>query len=74
MFPLRHRPLKFARLPALRLLIASRLLRGLKLIHGLLKAAHDAFECGNLRRGVVQLISGVARVLGTSRCKKLTLL
>ena len=56
---------------ALRLLIASRLLRGLKLLHGLLKAAHDAFECGNLRGGVVQLISGVERVLGHEPLQKI---
>jgi hypothetical protein len=57
---------------ALRLLIASRLLRGLKLLHGLLKAAHDAFECDNLRGSA--LISGVERVLGHEPLQKLTLL
>ena len=56
---------------ALRLLIARRLLRGLKLLHGLLKAAHDAFECDNFRGSVVQLISGVERVLGHEPLQKI---
>ena len=72
---LRSRRTQMARnspgLLALRLLIARRLLRGLKLLHGLLKAAHDAFECDNFRGSVVQLISGVERVLGHEPLQKI---
>jgi hypothetical protein len=46
-----------------RLFVASRLLRGLKLLHGLLQAGHDAFERDDLGGGLVQLLSEVERIL-----------
>src|SRR5215813_6761391 len=46
-----------------RLLVAGRLLRGLKLIHGLLQPGHGAFERDNLGVGRAQLLRGLERVL-----------
>jgi hypothetical protein len=52
-----------ARLLGLRLLVAGRLLRGLKLLHGLLQACYRAFERHNLGGGLVQLMSRLERIL-----------
>src|SRR6516225_4479616 len=46
-----------------RLLVAGRLLRGLKLLHGLLQPGHGAFERDNLGVGRAQLLRGLERVL-----------
>src|SRR5215472_16586056 len=47
----------------LRLLVAGRVLRGLKLLHGLLQPGHGAFERDNLGVGRAQLLRGLERVL-----------
>src|SRR6266436_7549314 len=59
----RHRRAGAARLLGPRLLVAGRLLRGLKLLHSLLQACYRAFERHNLGGGLVQLMSRLERIL-----------
>src|SRR5262244_2465498 len=46
-----------------RLLVAGSLLRGLKLLHGLLQPGHGAFERDDLGVGGVELLRGLERIL-----------
>jgi len=55
----------------LRLFVASRFLRGLKLLHRLLQPRNDAFERDNLGGYIVQLMSGVERILGHEPLQKI---
>jgi hypothetical protein len=56
---------------ALRLFVASGLLRGLKPLHGLLYTDDDAFERDDLGGGHIQLIPSVERILSHEPLQKI---
>jgi len=59
----RHRRAGVARLLGLWLLVADRLLCGLKSLHGPSEACHGAFERHNFGGGLIQLMSRVEPIL-----------